>query len=260
MVDTKVKTKNETLIKIRKLNLFYDETHVLKDVTLDFYKNQLTTIMGPSGCGKTTLVRCLNRLNENNGNISLTGDILLENQLISSINTVDLRKNIGMVFQRPNPFPNFSIFKNVLAGYILNGIKLTKDEKNYIVQEALNQAGLWNEVKNDLHRKGTFLSGGQQQRLCIARALAMKPKVLLLDEPTSALDPLATNHIEELIVELKNNVSIIMVTHNISQASRISDHIAFLYLGKLVEYNTADNMFKNPKEKLTEEYLTRKFG
>jgi phosphate transport system ATP-binding protein len=165
-----------------------------------------------------------------------------------------------MVFQKPNPFPTMSIYENVIAGYQLNGIHLSKDEKDKIVTESLRKAALWDEVKESLHRKGTFLSGGQQQRLCIARALAMQPEVLLLDEPTSALDPRATSHIEELLVELKNTVTIILVTHNIAQAARVSDYTAFLYLGELIEFGSSGRMFTAPKEKRTEEYLTGKFG
>ena len=176
------------------------------------------------------------------------------------MNPIMVRRSIGMVFQKPNPFPTMSIYNNVIAGYTLNGIRIGKAEKDRVVEESLKKAALWEEVKDSLHRKGTFLSGGQQQRLCIARALAMNPEVLLLDEPTSALDPKATTHIEELIAELKQGVTIIMVTHNIAQAARISDFTAFIYLGELVEYGTTEKMFTVPKDKKTEEYLTGKFG
>ena len=252
-------TKEELLV-IKNWSVFIKQQQILDNITLGFQENTVTSILGPSGCGKTTLIRCLNRLNELVVTLSTKGEILLKNQSIHTTDPVELRQKIGMVFQRPNPFPHLNIFNNVLAGYLLNGIKKCKEEKEKIVQESLEMAGLWNEVKDDLFRKGTFLSGGQQQRLCIARALAMKPDILLLDEPTSALDPIATTKIENLLNNLKNNVTVILVTHNIAQASRVSDYTAFMYLGKLIECNRTDIMFTNPKERLTEEYLTRKVG
>jgi phosphate transport system ATP-binding protein len=190
----------------------------------------------------------------------ITGRIILEDDNIATLHPILVRRRIGMVFQRPNPFPTMSIFENVIAGYKLNGIHLPKDEMNQTVEEALKGAALWDEVKDVLHRKGTFLSGGQQQRLCIARALAMKPPVILLDEPTSALDPKATSSIEELIVELKDTVTILIVTHNTAQAARVSDYTAFMYLGELIEFGTTQKMFTVPDHKKTEEYLTGKFG
>jgi phosphate transport system ATP-binding protein len=189
-----------------------------------------------------------------------SGKILLDNENIYDTEPIIVRRKIGMVFQRPNPFPTMSIYDNVVAGYNLNGIRIPKGDKDRIVEESLQKAALWSEVKDSLHRKGTFLSGGQQQRLCIARALAMYPEILLLDEPTSALDPKATAHIEELVVQLKNTVTIIQVTHNIPQAARISDFTAFLYLGELVEYGPTEKLFTVPKDKRTEQYLTGKFG
>jgi len=216
--------------------------------------------MGPSGCGKTTLIRCINRMHELNPDATVSGRILLDGQDIYATDPIIVRRQIGMVFQKPNPFPTMSIYENVVAGYQLNGIHLSREEKDRIVAESLRQAALSDEVKESLHRKGTFLSGGQQQRLCIARALAMQPEILLLDEPTSALDPRATSHIEELVTELKNSVTIIIVTHNIAQAARVSDYTAFLYLGELIEFGPSGRMFTAPKEKRTEEYLTGKFG
>jgi len=216
--------------------------------------------MGPSGCGKTTLIRCINRMHELIADARVDGNIFLYEDNLYKMNPIFVRRKIGMVFQKPNPFPTMSIYNNVIAGYRLNGIKIAKGEKDRIVEESLKKAALWEEVKDNLHRRGTFLSGGQQQRLCIARALAMNPDILLLDEPTSALDPKATSHIEELISELKQAVTIIMVTHNIAQAARISDFTAFVYLGELIEYGTTEKMFTVPEDKRTEEYLTGKFG
>jgi phosphate transport system ATP-binding protein len=193
-------------------------------------------------------------------NANVSGKILLDEQNIFDLDPIIVRRKIGMVFQRPNPFPTMSIYDNVIAGYNLNGIRISKGDKDRIVEESLKKAALWDEVKDALHRKGTFLSGGQQQRLCIARALAMDPEILLLDEPTSALDPKSTAHIEELVVHLKDAVTIIQVTHNIPQAARISDFTAFIYLGELVEFGPTEKLFTVPKDKRTEEYLTGKFG
>ena len=216
--------------------------------------------MGPSGCGKTTLIRCINRMHELIPGANVSGKILLDDENVFDMDPIIVRRKIGMVFQRPNPFPTMSIYDNVIAGYNLNGIRISKGDKDRIVEESLKKAALWDEVKDALHRKGTFLSGGQQQRLCIARALAMDPEIILLDEPTSALDPKSTAHIEELVVHLKNTVTIIQVTHNIPQAARISDFTAFIYLGELVEFGPTEKLFTVPKDKRTEEYLTGKFG
>ena len=248
------------ILAVEDFSAYFGELGVLKDINLSIVKKQATAIMGPSGCGKTTLIRCINRMHELVPNSRVSGKILLNGRNLFGMNPIIVRRQIGMVFQRPNPFPTMSIYDNVIAGYLLNGIRVSKGEKDTIVEESLQKAALWEEVKDNLHRKGTFLSGGQQQRLCIARALAMNPEVLLLDEPTSALDPKATVHIEELIAELKKQVTILMVTHNIAQAARISDFTAFIYLGELVEYGTTEKMFTVPKDKRTEEYLTGKFG
>ena len=227
---------------------------------VDIKKNRITAIMGPSGCGKSTLLRAINRMHELYPDIRISGEILMDNRNILKMNPMEVRRMAGMVFQRPNPFPTMSIFDNVIAGYKLNGIRLKKKEKEEIVETCLTNVGLWNEVKDALFKKGTFLSGGQQQRLCIARALALKPEVLLMDEPTSALDPIATNRIEELLLELKKEFTIIIVTHNMSQAARISDYSMFMYLGELIEYDKTRIMFTNPRDKRTEEYLTGQFG
>lgn len=238
----------------------FDSNQVLKDINLSILKNKITAVMGPSGCGKTTLIRCINRMHELVPSANVSGRILLDDKNIFDIDPIIVRRQIGMVFQRPNPFPTMSIYDNVIAGYNLNGIRISKGDKDRIVEESLKKAALWDEVKDALHRKGTFLSGGQQQRLCIARALAMSPEILLLDEPTSALDPKSTAHIEELVVRLKDTVTIIQVTHNIPQAARISDFTAFIYLGEMVEYGPTEKLFTVPKDKRTEEYLTGKFG
>jgi phosphate transport system ATP-binding protein len=249
-----------TVLRIENLSASFGENTVLKDINLSFSRNTLTAIMGPSGCGKTTLIRCINRMHELVLNARVSGRILLDDQDVYNTDPIIVRRQIGMVFQRPNPFPTMSIYENVIAGYNLNGIKLRKEEMDQTVEESLRRAALWEEVKDALHRKGTFLSGGQQQRLCIARALAMHPAILLLDEPTSALDPKSTAHIEELVSQLKTTVTIIQVTHNIAQAARVSDFTAFLYLGELVEFEPTAKMFTGPKDKRTEEYLTGKFG
>jgi phosphate transport system ATP-binding protein len=248
------------VLKIEKFGASFGEQTILKDINLSFSRNTLTAIMGPSGCGKTTLIRCINRMHELVPNARVSGKILLDNLDVYNTDPIIVRRQIGMVFQRPNPFPTMSIYDNVVAGYNLNGIKLRREEMDQTVEESLRKAALWEEVKDALHRKGSFLSGGQQQRLCIARALAMHPEVLLLDEPTSALDPKSTAHIEELVSELKNAVTIIQVTHNIAQAARVSDFTAFIYLGELVEFGPTGRMFTGPKDKRTEEYLTGKFG
>jgi len=232
----------------------------VRNIDLSIERNKITAIMGPSGCGKTTFIRCINRMHELVPGATSSGRILLDGENIYDVDAIIVRRKIGMVFQRPNPFPTMSIYDNVVAGYNLNGIAVSKTDKDRIVEESLQKAALWAEVKNALHRKGTFLSGGQQQRLCIARALAMYPEILLLDEPTSALDPKATAHIEELVVELKRTVTIIQVTHNIPQAARISDFTAFLYLGELVEFGPTEKLFTVPRDKRTEQYLTGKFG
>ncbi len=251
--------ENEVLT-VKNLSAGYGENQVLKGITLSVPKNKIVAIMGPSGCGKSTFIRCINRLHEMIPEAWTDGEILLDGQSIYSLHPIQLRRRVGMVFQRPNPFPTMSIYDNVISGYILNGIRLSREEKDRIVEDSLKKAFLWEEVRGHLHKKGTFLSGGQQQRLCIARAIAMKPEVLLLDEPTSALDPKATAMIEELLVELKKTVTIMLVTHNTSQAARVSDYTAFLYLGELIEYGPTDRVFTTPSDRRTEEYLTGRFG
>jgi phosphate transport system ATP-binding protein len=235
-------------------------SYAVDKVSAGIRPHTVTAIMGPSGCGKSTLLRAINRLHELYRNITTTGEILLEGQNIFRMNPMKVRRLAGMVFQRPNPFPTMSICGNVLAGYTLNGIPLTRADKDRIVEQSLRSVNLWEEVKDSLNKKGTFLSGGQQQRLCIARTLALKPELLLMDEPTSALDPVSTARIEELILELKEHYTIIIVTHNMSQAARISDNSMFMYLGELVETGTTKQMFTKPRNKRTEDYLTGAFG
>jgi len=252
---------SEPVIKIQNLFIAYEPgRYAVNDVTADIKRNSITAIMGPSGCGKSTLLRALNRMHELYPNIETKGEILLDGQSIFPMSVIELRRKVGMVFQRPNPFPNMTIYENVVAGFNLNGIRLKKSQRDEIVENALRNVTLWDEVKEFLYRKGTFLSGGQQQRLCVARAIAFNPEVLLLDEPTSALDPIATSKIEDLLVELKKQYTIVLVTHNMSQAARISDDSMFMYLGELVETGRTDTLFTNPKDARTEAYLTGKFG
>jgi len=248
------------VLRTERLSAYFGENGVLRDVDLAIPRNRATAIMGPSGCGKTTLIRCVNRMHELVPGGRVSGKVFLENQDVYRMNPILLRRKIGMVFQKPNPFPTMSIYDNAIAGYRLNGVRIEKDETDRIVEESLKRAALWDEVKQNVYRKGTFLSGGQQQRLCISRALAMNPEILLLDEPTSALDPKATSRIEELIVELKKDVTVILVTHNIAQAARVSDFTAFLYLGELVEFGPTKKLFTVPEDRRTEEYLAGKFG
>ncbi len=248
------------ILKTVNLSAYYGKHQVLKSITLSFPENRVTAILGPSGCGKSTFIRCLNRMHELVEGARMEGKVYLRGKDIYEMEPTTVRRKIGMVFQRPNPFPTMTIYDNVIAGYKLGGIKLKKTEADALVEDSLRKAALWEEVKDFLYKRGTFLSGGQQQRLCIARALAMKPEVLLLDEPTSALDPKSTARIEELIQELKKTVTIILVTHNIGQASRVSDFTAFLYLGELVEFGATERVFTVPRDKRTEEYLVGKFG
>jgi len=238
----------------------FDENQVVNDVTMAVVKNKVTSLMGPSGCGKTTLLRCINRMHELIPGAGVSGRVLLHDDDLYAMNPIEVRKRIGMVFQRPNPFPSMTIYDNVIAGYKLNGIRLKRSERDKIVEDSLRKSALWEEVKDRMYKRGTFLSGGQQQRLCIARALAMKPDIMLMDEPTSALDPKSTSHIEELIIELKENVTILLVTHNMAQAARVSDFTAFMYLGDLVEFGPTEKLFTVPEDKRTEEYLSGKFG
>ncbi len=252
--------EGEPLLRLESLNAYFYDKRIIKDINFTVEKNKVVSIMGPSGCGKTTMIRCVNRLHEMSPGGKTDGRILLEEEDMNDMNTILVRRKIGMVFQRPNPFPTMTIRDNVLAGYLLNGIRVPKKLSGDIVEDSLLKAALWDEVKDSLNKRGTYLSGGQQQRLCIARALAMQPQILLLDEPTSALDPRATARIEELVVQLKENVTILMVTHNIAQAARISDVTAFMFMGELVEYGPTKDLFTIPKDKRTEEYLTGKFG
>lgn len=248
-------------VSIRNLDAWFGMKQALKNISLDIKKNAATAIIGPSGCGKTTLIRCLNRMHEMTPGATAKGSVILDNIDIydKKVDPVVIKRRIGMVFQKPNPFPTMSIYDNVAAGLKLNGIK-DKRLIGDVVRESLEGAALWEEVKNELSKPGLSLSGGQQQRLCIARALAMHPEVILMDEPTSALDPIASSKIEELIHSLKKDLTIITVTHNMQQAARVSDLTAFMYLGELVEYGTTKQIFENPQKDLTERYISGKFG
>jgi phosphate transport system ATP-binding protein len=249
-----------SILKAENFNASFGKSHILKNINLEVVKNTVWAIMGPSGCGKTTFIRCVNRMHELTAGATVEGSLKLNGEEIYDMNPVLLRRKVGMVFQRPNPFPTMSIYDNVIAGYILNGIKLSKNEKDEIVETSLKQAALWMEVRSTLHKKGSFLSGGQQQRLCIARALSMNPEILLLDEATSALDPISTAKIEELIHQLKSEYTILMVTHNMQQAARVSDKTAFFYLGELIESGDTKMIFTNPKHEKTQNYITGHFG
>ena len=256
-----IKQISDPVLEIRNLSVSYNkDKSAVTAVTAGIKKNRVTAIMGPSGCGKSTLLRAINRMHDLYPNVETVGDIFLNGEDTADMSTMMLRRKIGMVFQRPNPFPTMSIYDNVIAGYKLNGIRLQKSDKNDIVEKSLRDVALWDEVKDSLMKKGTFLSGGQQQRLCIARALAFKPDVILLDEPTSALDPVATKKVEELLIQLKEDYTIVMVTHNMAQAARISDFSMFMYLGVLIEYGKTKDMFIKPIDTRTEEYLTGKFS
>ena len=248
----------KSVFKIENVNLFYGEKQALKNINLDLYKNQVTAFIGPSGCGKSTLLRCLNRMNDLIEGCKVEGKILYENQNISDMNTLELRTKVGMVFQNPNPFP-MSIFDNIAYGPRCQGIK-NKETLKKIVVDSLKKAALYDEVKDRLKDSALGLSGGQQQRLCIARCIAMEPDVILMDEPTSALDPIATLKIEELINELKKDYTIIIVTHNMQQATRVSDYTAFFMLGEVIECAPTIELFSAPKNKKTEDYITGRFG
>ena len=248
----------ETVFKIENVDLFYGEKQALKKINLELYKNKVTAFIGPSGCGKSTLLRCLNRMNDLFEGCRVDGTILYEGQDISKLNTLELRTKVGMVFQNPNPFP-MSIYDNIAYGPRCQGIK-NKEVLNKIVEESLKKAALYDEVKDRLKDSALGLSGGQQQRLCIARCIAMEPEVILMDEPTSALDPIATLKIEELINELKKEYTIIIVTHNMQQATRVSDYTAFFMLGEVIECAPTIELFSAPKNKKTEDYITGRFG
>jgi phosphate transport system ATP-binding protein len=248
-------------VRIENVNGWYGSKRAIKDVNLKIKEKTVTAFIGPSGCGKTTLLRCLNRMHEMTPGAHADGKVIVDGVDIydKSIDPVIIKRRIGMVFQKPNPFPTMSIFDNVSAGLRLNGMN-NKTIIREIVEESLRNAALWEEVKNQLDEPGMSLSGGQQQRLCIARALAMQPEVLLMDEPTSSLDPFGSSKIEELVRILKDNVTIIIVTHNMQQAARVSDFTAFMYLGDLIEYGSTNQIFMNPEKELTERYISGKFG
>ncbi|MFO1434873.1 MAG: phosphate ABC transporter ATP-binding protein PstB [Gammaproteobacteria bacterium] len=252
--------ESRTCLNVEDLNLYYGSKQALKGINMGITEKQVTAYIGPSGCGKSTLLRCFNRMNDLYDNVRVTGSISLHGQNIydKSVNVADLRRRVGMVFQKPNPFPK-SIYENVAYGLRLQGINKRR-VLDRVVERSLRGAALWDEVKDRLHDNALGLSGGQQQRLVIARAIAIEPEVLLLDEPCSALDPISTLKIEELIYELKSNYTIIIVTHNMQQAARVSDYTAFMYLGSLVEFGPTKRIFTNPKEKQTEDYITGRYG
>jgi phosphate transport system ATP-binding protein len=243
------------------VSAWFGKKQALKNINIGIKTNAVTAIIGPSGCGKSTFIRCLNRMHELTPNAKMTGKILLDGENIydKQVDPVQVRRRVGMVFQKPNPFPTMSIYDNVAAGLRLTGTKKGKN-LDEVVKQSLERATLWAEVKDDLKKPGTSISGGQQQRLCIARAIALQPEVILMDEPCSALDPIATAKIERLVVELKRDYTVVIVTHNMQQASRVSDFTAFLYLGELIEFGPTKDIFESPKNQLTEKYITGEFG
>jgi phosphate transport system ATP-binding protein len=253
-------TKNKNIIQTDNLNLWYGHKQALIDVTMNVEENKVTSLIGPSGCGKSTLIRCFNRMNDVIDDCRIKGKIYYHGKNIydKSIDAVEIRKKIGMVFQKPNPFPK-SIYENIAYGPKLQGINDTKTLDD-IVEKSLRKAALYNEISDRIHESAIGLSGGQQQRLCIARALAIEPEIILMDEPCSSLDPIATGKIEDLIFELKKNYTVIIVTHNMQQAARVSDYAAYMYLGKLIEFGQTKHIFQSPKEELTENYITGRFG
>ncbi len=248
-------------IRVEKLNAWYGTTHTLQDITLHIPANRATALIGPSGCGKSTFVRCLNRMHETNPTARATGTVMMGDlDIYADASPVEIRRRIGMVFQRPNPFPTMSIYDNVASGLKLNGFR-NRRVLDTVVESSLKKAALWDEVKDDLKKKsGASLSGGQQQRLCIARALAVDPEVLLMDEPASALDPVSTSKIEDLIFELKQQYTIVIVTHNMQQAARVAENTGFFLSGHLIEFDSTDKIFTNPGDKRTEDYITGRFG
>ncbi|MCX4189892.1 phosphate ABC transporter ATP-binding protein PstB [Methylophaga sp. OBS3] len=257
----KLSLENETAcLEVKNFNLFYGESQALRNINMSIPKNRVTAFIGPSGCGKSTLLRCFNRMNDLIDNVSVTGEILLDGADVNApkVNVADLRRNVGMVFQKPNPFPK-TIYENVAYGLRLQGVN-DRQTLDKVVEKSLKGAALWDEVKDRLHTLAMGLSGGQQQRLVIARAIAIEPEVLLLDEPASALDPLSTLKVEELIHELKDKYTIVIVTHNMQQAARVSDYTAFLYMGELIEFGATDELFTNPSKKQTEDYITGRYG
>jgi phosphate transport system ATP-binding protein len=260
MASVLAKSKAEPKMLAEELHAWFGVTEVLKGITLPLLERKVTAIIGPSGCGKSTFIRCLNRMHEVVPGARARGQVLLDGQDVYApgIDPVRLRRRVGMVFQKPNPFPTMSIRDNVLAGLKLN--RVSARDADALVEKALKQAALWDEVKDSLSRSGASLSGGQQQRLCIARCLALEPEVLLMDEPCSALDPIATARIEELIHELRNSYTIVIVTHNMQQAARVANYTGFFYLGELVEFDKTDVIFTRPKVQRTEDYVTGRFG
>ncbi len=252
--------ENRKKIITKDMNLYYSENHALKNINMDIYENEVVSLIGPSGCGKSTFLKSLNRMNDLVDGVKITGEILIDNENIydDDIDVTLLRKKVGMVFQKPNPFP-MSIYDNIAYGPRVHGIK-NKSELDEIVERSLRGAALFDEVKDRLKKSAFGLSGGQQQRLCIARALAVEPEILLMDEPTSALDPISTMKIEELVFDLKKKYTVVIVTHNMQQAARISDKTAFFLLGELIEYNKTSSLFANPEHPKTEEYITGRFG
>lgn len=254
-------------MEARELSAFYGDAQAIENINLTFLPNKVTALIGPSGCGKSTLIRCLNRMHEVIRGATVEGEVMLDDDNIYAPNAdpVRIRRRIGMVFQKPNPFPTMSIYDNVLAGYRLNAGRLKKAQADEIVERSLVSVALWDEVKHKLKNPGIDLSGGQQQRLCIARAIAVEPEIVLLDEPCSALDPVSTLKVEDLIVELKKQFTIVLVTHNMQQAMRVSDYTAFLLagverIGRLIEYDRTENIFNNPKQQETSDYVTGRFG
>ena len=252
--------KEKTKIQVKNLNLYYGDNHALKDVSMDIYEKKITAFIGPSGCGKSTFLKTLNRMNDLVDGVNITGKVTLDGEDIYSekVDTMELRKSVGMVFQQPNPFP-MSIYDNIAYGPRTHGIK-DKKKLDQIVEESLRGAAIFDEVKDRLKKSALGLSGGQQQRICIARALAVKPSVLLMDEPTSALDPISTAKIEELMEELKKQYTIVVVTHNMQQALRVSDYTAFFLVGEMVEYGQTQFVFSYPQDRRTEDYITGRFG
>ncbi|CAG0980314.1 Phosphate import ATP-binding protein PstB 3 [Methanosarcinales archaeon] len=250
-------------ITVENLNAWFGAKQVLHNIDIGIQKNRITAIIGPSGCGKSTFIRCINRMHEVVPKAKASGKVMVDGTDIydkdNDIDPVDIRRRIGMVFQKPNPFPTMSIRDNVVAGLKLSGVK-DKKKLDHVAEESLKKAALWDEVKNDLNKSGASLSGGQQQRLCIARALAVEPEVILFDEPCSALDPISTSKIEDLMMELKEKYTLVIVTHNMQQAARVSDHTAFFLYGKLIEFGETKQIFKKPKEKSTEDYIIGRFG
>lgn len=246
-------------LSVENLDAWYEDRQVLHQVSADIHEGEVTALIGPSGCGKTTFLRCLNRLHEEVEGARTQGRILLDGEDLERLDPVVVRFRVGMVFQKPTPFPNLSIFENVAAGLRLMGVR-RREELDDGVVDALMHAGLWEEVQDHLDAPGTSLSGGQQQRLCIARAIAVRPEVLLMDEPCSALDPIASLTIEKLMMRLKSEYTVVVATHNLAQAQRVADRTAFFYLGKLIEYDATDRIFENPTEQLTQNYVSGRFG